>query len=100
MATLSQMPSQQVIDGYKGKIDFYLWLGLPCARKWPVYKPRTPTQAEKANQDRFAAINSAWRNIDPVSRQAFQDMATGTGLTARDMYVRTSMKGAYRHPVV
>jgi hypothetical protein len=98
MARLTNLPAQQLIDGFKGVLDYYLWLGIPCARKWPVWHKREPTAAEYANQELFAAVVTAWNDVDAVSRKAFFDLAVGTGLTARDMYVRASMKGLYRYP--
>ncbi|GAI98357.1 unnamed protein product, partial [marine sediment metagenome] len=35
MAKLKVLPHQAIIDGLKGKVDFYLHRGIPCARKWP-----------------------------------------------------------------
>ena len=97
MARLVALPEQQIIDGFKGTVDFYLWKDIPCARKWPVWRPRTPTAAEKANQDTFKAIIQAWDSVDATTRQAFTDLAKGTGLTNRDVYIRAAMVGIYQH---
>jgi len=98
MAVLDALPERQVIDGFKGIIDFYLWKGLPCARKWPVWHKRKPSAAELANQTLFAAIVLSWNDLDQVTRQTYRDLAQGTGLTGRDVYVRGCMKGLYRYP--
>ncbi len=98
MAIVDKLPELQVIDGFKGTLDFYLWKGLPCVRKWPVWHRRTPTAAEFANQELFKAVVQAWPLLDTASRQSVFDLARGTGLTARDMYVRAAMKGLYRYP--
>lgn len=100
MAIITALPSRQVIDGFKGTIDFYLWRGIPCVRKWPIWRKRKAHPAELANQQQFAAIQRAWKYVDGTSRQAFQDMAAGTGLTARDVYTRAAVKGLYRYPTV
>jgi hypothetical protein len=98
MAVIDELPSRQIIDGFKGTLDYYLWKGLPCVRKWPVWHKRAPTAEEFANQQLFAAVQAAWKDVDATSRQAFFEMAQGTGLTARDMYTRACMKGLYRYP--
>ena len=50
MARLTQMPAQAVIDGFKGVLDMYYWLRIPCARKWPRHPKRKPYPDELANQ--------------------------------------------------
>lgn len=93
MAKLGAMPAQHIIDGFKGVIDFYYWRGIPCARKWPVWKPRTPTPPEKWNQDAFAYCNRLWGSLSLTVKTAFYKMAEGTTLTAKDWFVRVYMKG-------
>ncbi len=94
MAKLGAMPAQHIIDGFKGVIDFYYWRGIPCARKWPLWKPRTPTPPEKWNQDAFAYCNRLWGSLSLTVKTAFYKMAEGTTLTAKDWFVRVYMKGA------
>jgi len=93
VAVLEKLPERQIIDGYKGVLDFYLWKGIPVCRKWPVWRPRTPTPAEKATQDAFAYINHTWTSLDPAIKQAWEQMASGTGLTAKDLSVRAYLLG-------
>lgn len=93
MATLKQMPHQSIIDGFKGVLDFYEWKGIPCVRKWPVWKPRDPTPPEKVNQDAFSYINKAWKALPANIKTAWNDMARQTSLTGKDHYVRAYMTG-------
>jgi len=98
MVRLLEMPPQDVIDGFKGTIDYYLWKGIPCARSWPVYHPRQPYPSERTNQEAFSTANHLWPTLDEASQQTYFDLATGTGLSPRDMFVRAYMKGLYRYP--
>lgn len=93
MATLTRMPQQAIIDGFKGVLDFYLWKGIPCVRKWPVYRPRPPSPAELTNQQAFAYVNKAWSDLPANIKLQWNAMAGGTALTGKDHYVRAYMKG-------
>lgn len=94
MAKLLKMPSQSIIDGFKGTIDFYYWKGIPVARKWPVWRPRTATPTEASNQRAFSYVNKAWKGLPANIKTRWNEMAGGTGLTGKDHYVRAYMRGA------
>lgn len=89
------MPNQAIIDGFKGKIDYYLYMGIPCARKWPVWRPRKPHPLEKAGQDDFAAINKAAPFLPVEFIDAYKDMAVSTPFTWKDLLVRSYMRGLW-----
>lgn len=93
MATLDRMPSQAIIDDLKGVIDFYYWKGIPCARRWPTWVKRTATTREKANQDAFTYAIMSYAELPPVVRQFYVEMAAGTNVTARDLFLRAYLKG-------
>lgn len=93
MATLDRMPQQAIVDYFRGVVDFYYWKGIPCARRWPHWTKRTATGREKANQDAFAYAIMSWSDLPPFVRQCFYDMTAGTGMTARDFFVRCYLKG-------
>ena len=71
MAVIARMPSVAIVNGFKGVLDYYVYRGIPCVRKWPRYKPRTPTPYEALQQAVFAdAVASArgilaWRQAPP-----------------------------------
>ena len=95
MAKLTAMPNQAIIDGFKGIIDFYLWMGIPCARKWPVWRPREPHYAERLNQDDFARVNKAYSSLPLEFITAYRSLAQGTPFTAKDLLVRSFMRGLW-----
>ncbi|MBA7537481.1 hypothetical protein ES705_29750 [subsurface metagenome] len=95
MAKLTQMPHQAIIDGFKGKVDFYEWRGIPCARKWPVWKPRISTPAEKSNQDDFAYINKLAGTLPVDVIDGFKLLAVSTPFTWKDLLVRGYMRGLW-----
>jgi len=93
LARLKRLPALAEIDRLKGTIDYYLWKGIPCARKWPHWPTRVPTPWEKANQLAFAFANSTARDIPAYVRLQYQRMVAGTKLSWKDLYVRDYMNG-------
>ncbi len=95
MARLRRMPSQVIIDGFKGTIDFYLYMGIPVARKWPIWRPREPYAVERSNQDDFARINKAYSTLPVEILTAYKTLAQGTPFTGKDLMVRSFMRGLW-----
>ncbi len=93
MATIEAMPGRDIIDGFKGTLDYYLCRGVPCVRKWPHWRKRTPTPEERANQDDFKHCTQLWSQLPDNVRAAWNAQAAGTPLTGRDIYTRAYMKG-------
>lgn len=93
MAKLLVLPEQWIIDKYKGLIDFYEWNGIPCARKWPVHPPRTPTEAEQHNQDQFKLAHELKHQLPPYIVFHLRRVAAHYKITWFDLFFRTWMKG-------
>lgn len=91
------MPHQAIIDGFKGTIDFYVWMGIPVARKWPVSTGKNRTPAVKAQWPLFAYASREWLNLSDTMRRAYEVMSSDTGLAGRDMQIRGYLKGLYRY---
>ncbi|MGB6896555.1 MAG: hypothetical protein WBF37_11540, partial [Dehalococcoidia bacterium] len=87
MARLKALPAIDIIRGFKGTIDFYLWRGLPCARKWPRRAPGRRTDAEIASSALFGIISSNYRLLAPLVLAAFREAAKDQPRTARDLYI-------------
>jgi len=96
MAKLAVLPSQDIIDGFKGAIDFYLYMGIPCCRMWPVWRSRAPHPEEKVNQDDFARINQVAISMPVEFIDAYKELAQGTPFTWKDLMVRSFMRGLWR----
>jgi len=87
MARLKALPSLDIIRGFKGTLDFYMWKGLPCVRKWPVRAPGRRTAAEIASSLLFGAILQAYRLLAPEAHDFFQEDSLDQPRTPRDIYV-------------
>lgn len=93
MARLTELPSQWLIDSWKGNVDFYLWKGIPVARKWPYHPPRSPTPAELAHQLAFKYILNLLPSINSSVINLYKLHAEGYYLTWRDYLTRAYLKG-------
>lgn len=93
MAILRQMPSQAIVDAFRGVVDFYEWCGLVVARKWPRAPERARNDNVIASGQRFAYINRLASTLDPDIRQLYVDMATQGGLTWKDYLTRLYLNG-------
>lgn len=99
MAKLTLMPQQGIIDGFKGTIDFYEYMGIPVARSWPKSPSGQRSPAVRAQWFKFAYAAKEWLNLTPIVQRAYEELATGSGLTGRDMQVRAYLSGLYRYPI-
>lgn len=98
MVVLRGLPNQQIIDGFKKHIDFYVWMGLPCARKWPVSPGHNRTQPVEAQWPIFSTAAKLWIDLAVDVKLAYNTMAVGTPLTGRDIFVRSYISGIFQPP--
>jgi len=99
MAKLAVMPQQGIIDGFKGTVDFYVYMGIPVARSWPRPPSGSRSPAVQAQWPAFAYAAKEWLNLSAFVQRAYEKLATGSGLTGRDMQVRAYLTGLYRYPI-
>ncbi len=89
MAKLTAMPEQSIIDGFKGTVDYYVWNGIPCARKWPSSPGHRRAPLVEAAWPAFAFAGSYWNNLAPEVKASWNAMADGFPLTGRDMFTKS-----------
>lgn len=87
MARLDALPSVDIIRGFKGVLDFYLWKGLPCVRSWPYTPPSRRTAGTKAAASLFGEILSSYRLVADTVQEYYVELAAGIPRTPRDIYV-------------
>jgi len=98
MVKLAVMPSLAIIDGFKGKIDFYEYMGIPVARKWPRSPGHKRAPAVEAQWAAFSYVAGAWSLLSDEVQEAYRALAVGSGLSGRDLFSRSYLKGLYRYP--
>lgn len=95
MAKISEMPNQEIIDGFKGTLDYYYWMGIPCVRKWPTIPPYPRSPAEIATQTAFTWAASNWKNLTQPVQEAFNYMARNTPLTGKDIFIKSYLSTSH-----
>jgi len=96
VAKLSSPTSKDTIDMLAGVIDFYDYLGIHCARTWPVKKVKEPTLAEKVHHPSFTYINQLAGHLPQNIVDQWRSMASGTNLTWKDLLVRAYRGHTYQ----
>ncbi|MBA7669948.1 hypothetical protein ES703_78088 [subsurface metagenome] len=99
MAKLTALPHQDIIDGLKRKVDFYLWHGIPVARSWPRSPGRKRAPAVEAQWPVFTEAAQGWVKLTEEERQAYRQLASGSGLSGRDLFTRSYIKGLLQYPI-
>lgn len=84
MPVLGALPEEPVIIALRGKLDFYLWRGIPCCRSWPraPTEPRSP--AVQASGAVFAAFSRELPFIGAPWYEAALQWTQGERWTWRD----------------
>ena len=99
MARLTVLPHQDIIDGFKGIVDFYIHRGIPCARAWPKSPGKLRSPSVMAQWPTFSYAAKEWPNLSEAVKRAYNELAIGSGLSGRDMQVRAYLSGLYRYPI-
>ena len=98
MAVLKNMPEASIIDGFKGKIDFYEHRGQVCVRKWPRSPGHKRAPAVEAQWSVFAAAVSGWSSLPDYIRSDYRRWASPSTLSGRDLFIKGYISGIYRYP--
>lgn len=93
MATLKVIPEQTIISMFRGLIDFYLWKGIPCARRWPRSPGKRRSPLLTPAIQRLAYASWLYAIATPPITQAYQSISSNTGLSNKDYWVRAYSKG-------
>ena len=96
MAKLEVLPAQAIIDSLKGKIDFYEWRGISCARKWPHIPPYVRSPQELATHEAFAWAAANWNSLSPEVVSAYNETAQGSSLSGRDLFIKAFISDYFR----
>jgi len=85
MAVLEQMPSLEIIHGFRGVLDFYNWRGIVCVRSWPKKPkwPRSPAVMETAIA--FGEASTIIANSPPLVIAMAKNANKGQNWTWRDV---------------
>lgn len=97
MVILKEMVAEKIIDGFKGKVDFYYYMGIPVARKFPRSQGKSQTPDSVAQQPMFTYVQKLWTQVSPFVRESYQDLAPSGALHLRDWFMRGYYGMIYRY---
>lgn len=95
MAKIKRLPNLNIISGFKGKIDYYVYMGQPCARTWPRSPGPVRAPAVMARWQAFSFISRSWNSLPPAIREAYVHTAQNTNLTGRDLFTKNFISPVY-----
>ncbi len=97
MAKLLTLPSMAIIDGFKGKVDFYVHRGINCARMWPRSPGHKRAPAVEAQWPAFVLASRLWDLQSESVHEAYRHTAAGSTMSGRDLSAKAYLSG-YVHP--
>ena len=101
MVVLKKLPGQDIIKGFRGKIDFYIYhascdpeigaVGIPVARSWPSPPsgPRAPLV--QAQWPAWTFASKSWNYLSPLVQDAQE-----SGMSGRDLYTKSFISDYFR----
>lgn len=99
MALIKQMPSKDIVDGFRGVLDFYTWCNLNIVRSWPRAPGRKRAPGVAAAGASFAYINKLASTLPDNVIEPYKELAIGTGLTWKDFLCRLYINASIEdHP--
>lgn len=88
MAKITKLPGLAIINGYKGTLDYYVWMGINCVRSWPRSPGHHRAPAVEAAWVAFSWAASNWKELALPVKEAYNQMAQGTNLTGKDLFIK------------
>ena len=97
MAIIKEMVGKKVIDGFRGVVDFYYYMGVSCARSWPKSPGKSRSWAVTQQWAVFKEAARLWPLLSTSVQQTYVEMARPTNLTGKDMFFRGYISGTLRY---
>jgi hypothetical protein len=89
VAKIGKLPGLNIIKGFKGTLDYYVWKGIACVRSWPRSPGHRRAPAVEAQWSAFAQASKLWNELSPVVQEAYKRMSAGTSLSGRDVFTKS-----------
>jgi len=95
MAKITKLPGLNIINGFKGTLDYYVWKGIACVRSWPRSPGHDRAPAVQSTWPAFTWASQNWQVLSEEVRQAYRNMAAGTNMTGRDIFVKSYLSSKH-----
>lgn len=97
MAKIGKLPGLRIISGFKGTLDFYIWKGIACVRRWPRSPGHRRAPAVEAQWSAFSEASKLWNDLSPEVQDAYKRMSAGTHISGRDVFVKSYLTPTIIH---
>jgi len=94
MAKIGAIPARDIVDSFRGKLDFYTWCNLNIVRSWPRSPGRARNPLVMATGERFSYINKAVKDLPPNIVDAYKEPSLFGALSWKDFATRFYVNGA------
>jgi len=83
---MKRLPDSGTIVASRGRVDYYLWMGIPVARSWPR-KSTQPRQAgEITSSQKFTAYTKMTGGLGSDISDRYKLLQVGLGVTWVDQF--------------
>lgn len=96
MAKIKKMPGLKIINGFKGILDYYFYMGIACVRKWPSKPTKIRSEAVRAQWANWRFASQTWNKLSQEVRAAYCFTAQESNLTGRDLYMKSFISSYFR----
>jgi len=87
-----------VIDGLRGKLDYYNWCGLCIVRSWPRMHIKERAPGVVTAQQVFAYAHHTASTLPANVVETWQELASKSNLTWKDWLARAYVGGTLTAP--
>lgn len=87
MAKIGAMPAQEIVDTFRGKLDFYQWCNLNIVRSWPQMANQSRNPYVTYTAQRFSYIAKGGALVSPEVQDLYKELVAGTTFCWRDYMV-------------
>jgi len=96
MAKLKALPGMKIVSGFKGVIDYYIWMGIPCARRWPRSPGTRRAPLVMAQYSTWSYAAKLWAHMPTEIQDAYRSTTAGTNLSGRDLSQKAYVSGYFK----
>lgn len=100
MAKIGAIPSKDIVDGFRGVLDYYCHPNGFVVRSWPRSPGRNRNPQVVAAQGPFTYINKLASTLPPDVIEPYKELALGSGLTWKDYLNRLYINGSIRVTII
>jgi len=87
--------SGEMIDAFKGSVDFYYWKNIPVARSWPGKIKQPYTTGQNFRRLLFKSVSEALHKLEDNVINSYKLMSQNISYSWRDLYFKIYLSYGY-----